>query len=217
MSGPLDRTERLLGRPALDRLARGGVGALDLIDHDRVDETNLNRQLLALRSTLGRYKADVAAERVRDIRPEIAVTVHRVFFGPDTAERFDFAAYDYAVDAIDTVTGKLALAEAAFRAGTPLISAMGAGNKLDPGAFVVADIYETAVCPLARVMRRELKRWGIPRLKVVYSREPPRTPLSPGDEERPAPGSVSWVPGAAGLVLAGEVLRDLLGREHVPA
>ena len=229
------RTELILGAEAMDRLsrsrvavfglggvggyvvealARSGVGALDLIDHDTISVSNLNRQLLAAHSTLGRYKAEVAAERVRDINPACRVTVRRCFYLPETAGQFDFTQYDYIVDAIDTVTGKLMLVEEAARCGVPIISSMGTGNKLDPSAFRVADITETAVCPLARIMRKELKKRGIEHLKVVYSREKPRrdaenavVPEEAG--RRDIPGSVSFVPGAAGLILAGEVIRSL--------
>ena len=230
------RTRMLLGDEAMDRLAaarvavfgvggvggyvvealaRSGVGALDLIDSDTVDAANLNRQVIATTTTLGRPKVEVAAERVAAINPHCAVRSHRCFFLPETASQFDFTAYDYVVDAVDTVSAKLALAEAAFAAGTPIMASMGAGNKLDPTAFRVADIYETSVDPLARVMRRELRRRGIPSLKVVYSIEPPRTPASDGerikDGTRPAPGSVAFVPSVAGLIIGGEVVRDLAG------
>ena len=197
MLDQFSRTELLLGREGIERLARSrvavfglggvggytvealvrsGVGTLDLIDSDRVSLTNLNRQILATRRTLGQYKADAARERVLEINPEAVVYAWKQFFGPDTAGVFDFSQYDYVVDAIDTVTGKLLLIQAALAAGTRVISCMGAGNKLDPTAFRVADIYETSVCPLARVMRKELKRRGIRKLKVVYSQEPPRNP-----------------------------------------
>ena len=237
MLDQFSRTELLLGREAMERLARarvavfglggvggcaaealvrGGVGALDLIDSDRLSLTNLNRQILATHRTLGRYKADAARERALEINPEARVEARTVFYGPDTAGLFDFAQYDYVVDAIDTVTGKLALIERARAAGAPIISCMGAGNKLDPSAFRVADIYETSVCPLARVMRKELKRRGVRRLKVVYSQEVPQNPEGAlyresleGEARRQVPGSVAFVPAAAGLVLAGEVIRDL--------
>lgn len=207
-----------VGGYAVEALARSGVGALDLIDDDTVCLSNLNRQIIATHSTVGQYKVDVAAQRIRDINPQAVVRAHRVFYSPETAAQFDFAQYDYVVDAIDTVTGKLALVEQARRAGTPIISCMGAGNKLDAAAFEVADIQQTSVCPLARVMRRELKRRGIEHLKVVYSRELPRTPTPDAQtegEESPSrkrsPGSVAFVPAAAGLILAGEVIRDLAG------
>ncbi len=210
-----------VGGYVVEALARSGVGALDLIDNDTVSVSNLNRQILALHSTVGRYKADVAAERVRDINPEACVRAYRVFYGPDTEEEFDFSRYDYVVDAIDTVTGKIELVLQAERSHTPIISCMGAGNKLDPSAFRVADIYKTSVCPLARVMRRELRKRGIEHLKVVYSEEVPRTPQMEGEAaaepsagRRQTPGSIAFVPPAAGLVLAGEVVRDLLAAEY---
>ena len=205
-----------VGGSAVEALARSGVGKLELIDSDRLSLTNLNRQILATHRTLGQFKADAARERVLDINPEAEVRARRVFYGPDTAGDFDFAQYDYVVDAIDTVTGKLALIERAQAAGTRIISCMGAGNKLDPAAFRVADIYETSVCPLARVMRKELKRRGVRRLKVVYSLEPPRAPEGAlyqeslaGEVRRQVPGSSAFVVAAAGMILAGEVVRDL--------
>ena len=204
-----------VGGYAVEALARSGVGALDLIDDDRVTLSNINRQIIALHSTIGRYKVDVAGERVKDINPTCAVRVYRTFYGPETAAEFDFTRYDYVIDAIDTVTGKLALVMQANEAGTPVISSMGAGNKLDPTAFEVADIYSTSVCPLARVMRRELKKRGIKSLKVVYSREEALTPRSAAKEEDPAhpkrsiPGSTAFVPSVAGLILAAEVIKDL--------
>ena len=237
MLDQFSRTELLLGREGMERLAaarvavfglggvggytaealaRSGVGALDLIDSDRVSLTNLNRQILATHRSLGQFKADAARERVLEIYPEAAVKVWKVFYGPDTAEMFDFSQYDYVADAIDTVTGKLALIQQAQAAGTPVISCMGAGNKLDPTAFRVADIYETSVCPLARVMRKELKKRGVRRLKVVYSREPPVNPEGElyqesleGQERRQVPGSSAFVPSVAGLILAGEIIKDL--------
>ena len=243
MLDQFSRTELLLGREGVERLARAhvavfglggvggyaaealvrsGVGALDLIDSDRVSLTNLNRQILATHRTLGQYKADAARERALEINPEARVTARRVFYGPDTAGDFDFSQYDYVIDAIDTVTGKLALIQQALAAGTPIISCMGAGNKLDPTAFRVADIYETSVCPLARVMRKELKRRGVRRLKVVYSQEPPRNPEGAlyqgsleGEIRRQLPGSAAFVPAAAGLILAGEAVKDLaLGQKR---
>ncbi|MGN1250876.1 MAG: ThiF family adenylyltransferase [Candidatus Spyradocola sp.] len=206
-----------VGGYVVEALARSGVGALDLIDNDRVSLTNLNRQIIALHSTVGQLKVDVAAQRVRDINPDAVVRTYAAFYTPETAAQFDFTQYDYVVDAIDTVTGKLSLVEQAHAAGTPIISCMGAGNKLNPAAFEVADIQQTSVCPLARVMRRELKRRGIEHLKVVYSREPALTPQPDGTEpeeptsgsRRQTPGSIAFVPAAAGLILAGEVIRDL--------
>lgn len=201
-----------VGGYAVEALARSGVGTLDLIDNDTVAESNLNRQIIALHSTLGMYKVDAAAERIHDICPDTAVNVHRCFFLPDTAEQFDFTQYDYVIDAIDTVTGKLELAERAQKAGTPIICSMGAGNKLDPTAFRVADIYKTSVCPLAKVMRYECRRRGIRHLKVVYSEEQPIRPAGAERTHRKtAPGSTAFVPSVAGLILAGEVIRDLCG------
>lgn len=216
-----------VGGYAVEALARSGVGAIDLVDHDRVCSSNLNRQIIATTSTIGQYKVDVMRARILEINADAAVRVHRCFFLPETAKEFDFSAYSYVVDAVDTVTAKIALVMEAQRAGVPVISSMGAGNKLDALAFEVADIYETSVCPLARVMRRELKKRGIPELKVVYSKEKPRKPLwndgdgadavepcvpedgQPGFGCRVAPGSVAFVPSVAGLILAGEVIRDL--------
>jgi len=215
-----------VGGYAVEALARSGIGALELIDDDKVCLTNLNRQLHATRKTIGTYKVDAAEERIHDINPDCRVTKRKTFFLPETREQFDFTQYDYIIDAIDTVAGKLALAEAAQAAGTPIISAMGAGNKLDPTAFRVADISETSVCPLARVMRSECKKRGIRRLKVVYSTEPPIRPLEdpaagcrsqcvcpPGTRKctvrRDIPGSTSFVPSVAGLIIAGEVIKDL--------
>lgn len=205
-----------VGGYAVEALARSGVGSLTLVDNDTVSRSNLNRQILATRDTVGQYKTDAARARVRSINPDAEVHTHRLFFLPETADSFDFHGYDYIVDAIDTVSGKLELAVRAREAGVPIISSMGTGNKLDPTALEVADIYETSVCPLARVMRRELKKRGVPALKVVYSREPPLTPLASLSEEgsNPAqniPGSTAFVPAAAGLILAGEVIKDLAG------
>ncbi len=214
-----------VGGYVVEALARSGVGTLDLIDHDKIEITNLNRQIFALHSTLGRYKADVAKERVLDINPAAQVYVSKVFFLPETAAQFDFTQYDYVVDAIDTVTGKIALIEQAQAAGTPIISSMGAGNKMDPAAFRVADIYETTVCPLAKVMRRELKKRGIQQLKVVYSTERPCEPAgctqsdqkeqTVNNNRKVAPGSNAFVPSAAGLVLAGAVVQDLMNQEKI--
>lgn len=204
-----------VGGYCVEALARSGVGTLDLVDNDLVDPTNLNRQIIATASTVGRPKVDVAAERVASINPSCAVRAHRCFFLPETVDQFDFAAYDYVVDAVDTVSAKIALVEASREAGAPIVSSMGAGNKLDPAAFRVADIYETSVDPLARVMRRELRRRGIPSLTVVYSTEPPREPIadaaSAKEGTRAAPGSVAFVPAVAGLILGGEVVRNLAG------
>ena len=205
-----------VGGYVTEALARSGVGALDLIDHDTVAESNLNRQIIALRSTIGRYKVDVMKERIADIHPDCTVRTHNIFYLPETEAQFDFTEYDYVVDAIDTVAGKLSLIEHAQAAGTPIISAMGAGNKLDPTGFKVADIYKTNGCPLARVMRRECKARGVKSLKVVYSEEKPLQPqqITETAEEmhgrRSTPGSIAFVPAAAGLVIAGEVIRDLI-------
>ena len=233
MEDMFSRTRMLLGDAAMDRLkrarvavfgvggvgghvvealTRSGVGALDLIDSDRVELSNLNRQIIATRDTLGMLKVNAAKARVLSINPDCQVQTHPIFFLPETADQFDFTQYDYVVDAIDTVAGKLQLIEAAKAAGVPVISSMGAGNKLDPTAFRVADISETSVCPLARVMRRELRKRGIEHVKVVYSTEPALSP-APADEEtdrRSTPGSVAFVPAVAGLVLAGEVIKDLI-------
>lgn len=202
-----------VGGYAVEALARSGVGALDLVDSDTVDPTNLNRQIIATMGAIGRPKTQVAAERVASINPSCIVRPRQCFFLPETADQFDFATFDYVIDAVDTVSAKIALVEAAFAAGVPIVSSMGAGNKLDPTAFRVADIYETSVDPLARVMRRELRRRGIPSLKVVYSTEPPLVPadddMAVKDGTRPAPGSVAFVPSVAGLVLGGEVVKDL--------
>lgn len=202
-----------VGGYCAEALARSGVGALDLVDGDKIAVTNLNRQLYATWKTVGLYKTDVAAERVADIDPACKVRAFKTFYLPDTEKDFDFHDYDYIVDAIDMVTGKIALARNAAACGTPIVSAMGAGNKLDAAAFRVADLAETSVCPLARTMRRELKKYGIFHLKVVYSEETPRRPL-PAQEEsakREVPGSMPYVPPVAGFILAGEVVKDLIG------
>ncbi len=218
-----------VGGYTVEALARSGVGTLDLIDDDRVCLTNVNRQIFATRKTVGQYKVDVARERILEINPDAVVHTYKTFYAPQTAAQFDFTQYDYVVDAIDTVTGKLELVEQAQSAGVPIISSMGAGNKMDPTAFEVTDIYKTTVCPLARVMRRELKKRGIRKLKVVYSREPAMTPIDdmtiscrthcicpPGTarkctQRRQVPGSNAFVPPVAGLILAAEVVKDLSG------
>lgn len=237
---PYSRTEFLLGRAAMEKLrnahvavfglggvggyavealARSGIGAFDLVDHDTVSTTNLNRQILATRDTVGKPKAEIASLRVKSIDPDIQVNALQTFFSPDTAEQFHFESYDYVIDAIDTVTGKLALVTAAKAAGTPIICAMGAGNKLDPTAFRVADIYETSVCPLSRIMRKECRKRGIDNLKVVYSEEDPIPCTLPPDDpawaELPEgrnalPGSCAFVPSVMGLIMAGEVIKDLI-------
>lgn len=188
-----------------EALVRCGIGAFDLIDKDTVSLTNLNRQIIATRKTLGRYKAEVMKERMLDICPDVDVRIHNCFFLPENADMFDFREYDHVVDAVDTVTAKLELVLRAKEYGIPIISSMGAGNKKNPALFQVADIYETRVCPLARVMRRELKKRGVDHLKVVYSPEPP---MKTFEKEGRVPGSLSFVPAAAGLVLAGEVVRE---------
>ena len=204
-----------VGGHAMEALARSGVGALDLVDSDRVALSNLNRQIIATRDTLGMLKVEAAKARVLSINPDCAVETWPVFFLPETADRFDFTQYDYVIDAIDTVAGKLRLIEAAKAAGVPVISSMGAGNKLDATAFRVADISETSVCPLARIMRRELKKRGIDHVKVVFSTEPALVP-APTEEptaRRSTPGSTAFVPAVAGLILAGEVIKDIARRE----
>lgn len=248
MCDPFSRTERLLGKEAMGKLAasrvavfgiggvggytvealiRSGVGSVDLIDHDRVSVSNINRQIYATQKTVGQYKVDVAAQRIGEINPDAHVRTFKTFYTPETAAQFDFSQYDYIVDAIDTVSGKIALVEHAYAAHTPIISSMGAGNKIDPTAFEVADIFSTSVCPLAKVMRHELRRRGIPHLKVVYSKEVPLVPMdnaqtdfpapnsSPETEQahtrrRQVPGSTAFVPSVAGLILAGEVVKDLI-------
>lgn len=206
-----------VGGHVVEALARSGVGTIDLIDDDRVSLTNINRQIIALHSTVGQYKVDVARARILDIHPGAVVHTHRMFFTPETADQLDFSAFSYVVDAIDTVSGKLELAVRATRAGVPIISCMGAGNKLDPTAFEVTDISKTSVCPLARVMRRELKKRSIEHLTVVYSREPARTPLPDPDIEaekgqrRSVPASNAFVPAVAGLIAASKVIRDIAG------
>ena len=204
-----------VGGYVVEALARSGVGALELVDHDTISITNINRQLLATHSTVGQSKAQAAKNRVLDIDPAIDVTVRECFFGPDTADTFDFSQYSYVVDAIDTVTGKLALVQAAKAANVPIISSMGTGNKLDPTKFQIADITKTSVCPLARIMRKECAKRGIKHLKVLFSTEDPLSPGLPDSEELPEgrralPGSVAFVPSVAGLIIAGEVIKDLI-------
>ena len=248
MLNQFSRTELIFGKEAMEKLAssrvavfgiggvggytvealiRSGVGAVDLID-DKVCLTNINRQIYATRKTVGKYKVDVAAERIAEINPEAQVRTYKTFYTPETAKQFDFSQYDYIVDAIDTVTGKIALVMNANAAGTPIISSMGAGNKVDHTAFEVTDIYKTSVCPLAKVMRYELKRRGVKKLKVVYSKEKPITPIDdmaiscrshcicpPGTarkctQRRQVPGSNAFVPSVVGLIIAGEVIKDLV-------
>lgn len=228
------RTQLMLGTEAMDKLknsrvavfgvggvggyttealARSGIGEIDVIDNDAVCLTNLNRQIIATHSTLGMLKVDAAKARLLDINPDITVNTHNIFFTADNADEFDFSKYDYIVDAIDTVSAKIELVMQADRAGVPIISSMGAGNKLDPTQFEVSDIYKTSVCPLARVMRRELKKRSIKKLKVVYSKEEPFKPSAPNCEntngKRQIPASIAFVPSVAGLIIAGEVIKDL--------
>lgn len=235
------RTEMLLGKESMKKLAssrvavfgiggvggytvealvRSGIGEIDIIDNDKVCITNINRQIFATHNTVGQYKVDVAEKRIKDINPNIKVHTYKTFYMPDTSSQFDFTQYDYVVDAIDTVSGKIELVLNAYNAGTPVISSMGTGNKLDPTRFEVSDIYKTSVCPLARVMRRELKKRKIPALKVVYSKEEAITPIAVAENDakeqtcrRQTPGSTAFVPSVAGLIIAGEVIKDLCKRE----
>lgn len=250
MLNQFSRTELLFGKEAMERLGksrvavfgiggvggytvealvRSGIGAIDLIDDDKVCLTNLNRQIIATRKTVGQYKVDVMKERILEINPECKVEVHKCFYLPENKDEFDFIQYDYVVDAVDTVTAKLQLVMEAQEKGVPVISSMGAGNKLNPAEFEVADIYETSVCPLAKVMRRELKKRGVKKLKVVYSKEKPIRPIEdmtiscrtncicpPGaehkcTERRAIPGSTAFVPSVVGLIIASEVVKDLAG------
>ena len=208
-----------VGGYVTEALARSGVGAFDLIDRDQVSITNLNRQIIATMKTIGMDKTQAMADRIRDINPEAEVTQHKCFYLPETADMFDFTLYDYVVDAVDTVTAKIEIILQAQRAGVPVISSMGAGNKLDPSKFEVADIYKTSVDPLARVMRRELKKRGVKKLKVVYSKEEPLKPLGrieadPEAGRKDVPGSSAFTPSAAGLLIASEVVRDLIRFER---
>ncbi|MBQ3841650.1 MAG: tRNA threonylcarbamoyladenosine dehydratase [Ruminiclostridium sp.] len=205
-----------VGGYAAEALARSGIGALDIIDNDTVCESNLNRQIIALRSTVGMYKTDAAAARIHDINPDCKVTGHKIFFLPENKDYFDFRQFDYIIDAIDTVSGKLAVIECANAAGVPVISCMGTGNKTDPSRLTIADIFETSVCPLARVMRHECRKRGIAKLKVVYSREEPRTPQNSETSRsgKPVPGSTAFVPSAAGLLIASEVVRYITEGER---
>lgn len=207
-----------VGGYAVEALARSGVGELDLIDNDTVSITNINRQIIALDSTVGMYKTDAAKARIGDINPLCRVNTYTTFFMPETSSQFNFSLYDYVIDAIDTVTGKIEIIMKAKDAGVPVISSMGAGNKTDPTAFEVADIYNTSVCPLARIMRQQLKKRGVKELKVVYSKEQPACPpedaftseaVPPG--RRSIPGSNAFVPSVAGLIIAGEVIKDIVG------
>lgn len=253
MLNQFSRTQLLLGQEAMDRLAasrvavfgiggvggyvcealvRSGIGAFDLIDDDKVCLTNINRQIIATRTTIGKYKVDVMKERMLDINPKADINVHKCFFLPENSDDFDFEKYDYVVDAVDTVTAKLEIIMKAKKHNVPVISAMGAGNKLDPSAFMVADIYDTKICPLARVMRRELKKRNVDSLKVVYSQEKPTRPIEdmsvscrsncvcpPGaahkcTERRDIPGSTAFVPSVAGLIIAGEIVKDLCNKSQ---
>lgn len=251
MLNQFSRTELLYGKDAMEKLAqarvavfgvggvggytvealiRSGIGAIDLIDDDKVCLTNINRQIYATRKAVGKYKVDVAAERIAEINPDAVVRTYKTFYMPETSSQFDFTQYDYIVDAIDTVKGKIELVMNAAKAGTPIISSMGAGNKIDPSAFEVSDIFKTSVCPLARVMRGELKKRGIKKLKVVYSKEKPIAPVDdmaiscrtncicpPGTarkctQRRQVPGSTAFVPSVVGLIIAGEIINDLTGK-----
>ena len=237
MGKKFDRTKRLLGADAMtklnqahvavfgiggvgghavDALVRSGIGEITIVDSDDVAESNINRQLIATTKTIGKKKVDVMKAHLLEINPEVKVHAYDCFFLPETQSQFDFSEYDYVIDAVDTVTAKLALVEASRDAEVPIVSSMGAGNKLDPTAFEVTDIYKTSVCPLAKVMRKELKARGIKKLKVVYSKEIPLEPLEDEDfisdekrSRRATPGSVAFVPSVAGLILAGEVIKDL--------
>ena len=252
MLNQFSRTQLLLGKEAMDKLknsrvavfgvggvggyvcealARSGVGTFDLIDDDKVCLTNLNRQIIATRKTVGKYKVEVMKERILDINPDAQVNVHQCFFLPENADDFPFDEYDYVVDAVDTITAKIEIIMQAQKHGTQVISSMGAGNKLDPAAFQVADIYKTKMCPLAKVMRRELKKRGVKKLKVVYSEEKPTRPIEdmsiscrtncicpPGTKRKctirnQVPGSISFVPSVAGLMIAGEIIKDILNKQ----
>ncbi len=201
-----------VGGYVAEALPRSGVGTLDLIDNDIVSETNINRQIYALYSTIGKFKTEVAADRIADINPNAKVNCYNTFYMPENADDFDFSNYDYIVDAVDTVTAKIELVKRATEKNIPVISSMGAGNKLDPTKFEVTDIFKTSVCPLAKVMRYELKKRGINRLKVVYSKEKPLTPLSTDEisGKRHTPGSIAFVPSVVGLIIAGEVIKDII-------
>ena len=240
MLNQFSRTELLLGKEAMNKLensrvavfgiggvggyvcealVRSGVGSFDLIDDDKVCLTNLNRQIIATRKTVGQYKTEVMRDRILEINPKADVRIHQCFYLPENASDFDFSEYDYVVDAVDTVTAKIELIMRAKESGTPIISSMGAGNKLNPTLFEVTDIYKTSVCPLARVMRYELKKRGVKRLKVVYSKEQPLTPIRKqtdnavegrsGKPKKQSPGSNAFVPSVAGLIIAGEVIKDI--------
>lgn len=198
-----------VGGHAVDALVRSGIGAVDIIDADKFTISNINRQIYATHSTVGRYKVEVAKERIYDINPNCEVKTHCTFVTADNITQFDFSKYDYVIDAVDTVSAKLAITEECHKAGTPIISSMGAGNKLDATAFEVADIYDTSVCPLARVMRSELRKRKIPSLKVVYSKEKPIKPDYTDCDEKGVPGSTAFVPATVGLIISGEVIKDI--------
>ncbi len=206
-----------VGGYTVEALARSGVGTLDLIDNDTVSITNINRQIIALHSTIGMNKTEAAKKRLLDINPNIKINTHNTFFTPENSGEFNFSQYDYIVDAIDTVSGKIELAVQADKANVPIISSMGAGNKLDPTRFEVSDIYKTSVCPLARVMRRELKKRNIRKLKVVYSKEEALSPKCESDEDsgmkRQTPASIAYVPSVVGLIIAGEVINDIISQQ----
>ena len=202
-----------VGGFVLEALARSGVGNIDIVDSDVVSESNINRQIYALDDTVGKYKVDVAAERIKQINPSVNVNAFTTFYLPETSNQFDFKEYDYIIDAIDTVTGKIDLVVNADKVNTPIISSMGTGNKLDPTKFEVADIYETSVCPLARVLRRELKERGIKKLKVVYSKEEPIKTNCFDENNKMIPASIAFVPSVAGLIIAGEVIKDIIKNE----
>ena len=234
MLNQFSRTQLLLGAEAMEKLkgarvavfgiggvggyvceglVRSGVGAFDLVDDDKVCLTNLNRQIIATRKTVGKYKVDVMRERMLEINPDCDVRVHKCFYLPETAAEFNFYDYDYVVDAVDTMSAKIAIIDEAYHSGIPVVSSMGAGNKLHPEYFQLDYIEKTSVDPLAKIMRRELKKRRIRRIKVAYSTEVPHKPFSDSDEVRPSPGSISFVPSTAGMILAGAVVRDLLGLE----
>lgn len=202
-----------VGGYVVEALARSGIGCFDLIDSDSVNITNINRQIIATHDTLGKYKVDVAKERILSINPQAQVNVYKVFYLPETADGFDFSRYDYVVDAVDTVTAKLQIVVEANKASVPVISCMGTGNKLDPTRFQIADVYKTSVCPLAKVMRRELKKRGIDKLKVLYSTEEPIKPIDDNPAGKPVPASIAFVPSVAGLIIAGEVIKDIIERK----
>lgn len=239
MLSQFSRTELLLGEESMDKLnkarvaifgiggvggyvcealVRSGVGAFDLIDDDKVSLTNLNRQIIATHKSIGQYKVDVMKERMLDINPEADIRVYKSFFLPENANQFPFSEYDYVIDAVDTITAKIELVMKCQEMNIPIISSMGAGNKLEGSAFRVADIYKTKMCPLAKVMRRELKQRGVKKLKVVYSEEQPISPVKESEEatkRRTTPGSLAFVPSIAGLIMAGEVVKDLTGKKGV--